>query len=80
LEPPPPYQAKSPDDAFSQILTLTLENIEKEIATNGQNVHDERTGSVIQTLWDADLNKMQSVWKPNLQTVQNLKRGSTLIT
>lgn len=72
-ERPPPYQAQSPDLAFSHILTSTLENIEKEIATNGRRARDERNDSVIQMLSDADLNKMQSVWKPNLQTVQNLK-------
>ncbi|KAF2497249.1 hypothetical protein BU16DRAFT_354597 [Lophium mytilinum] len=73
LEPPPPYQTQSPDPAFSQILTSALEHMEKEIVANGPKSRNEHSDSVVQKLWDSDLNKIQSVWKPNLQTVQNLK-------
>ena len=37
---PPPYQAQSPDDTFSEILTSTLKNI-KEIVTDSGHFHNE---------------------------------------
>ena len=74
-ESPPPYQSQSPDPAFSQILTSTLEDIEKEISGNGGHQNSTNRDSIMQMLWAADLNKIQSLWKPNLLIVQNLKRG-----
>ncbi|KAF2814859.1 uncharacterized protein BDZ99DRAFT_472230 [Mytilinidion resinicola] len=50
-EPPPPYQAQSPDPAFSQILTSALENMEKEIVANGRKDRDEHSDSVVQKLY-----------------------------
>ena len=70
-DPPPPYCDPQPKTTFSAILTHTLE---KMITADDKNSENNYEDEVVQALLRADLDKMQSVWKPDPSTVESLKR------
>ena len=74
--PPPPYSAQSSGPSFSTILASTLENMEKVVSGDGRTSSDALHTEALRMLWEADLDKMQSVWKLNPEVIGPLRTMS----